>query len=526
MPASRLSGLPPLDAWPGLPLAADVVFRAIRDGLPVLVWGDYDADGVCASVIAFEALREMGAEVHVHLPDRSSEGYGVNARTALPVAEGAFGARPGLVLTVDCGVTDVASVRLLKGAGHKVVVCDHHMPGDALPDADAICDPALGSDASLSACGAGLAFLLMRAVGVLRQRAGLAAPDMRRWCDLAGLATVADVVSLHGPARILAAAGVASMGGHGRPSRPGLKALKDVCGIARVSAMDLGFSFGPTINAAGRLKHARLAFDLLTEADPDKARARAAELRNLSGVRRDIEDAMVAACQAKASEMGEMPAGVVFHDPDFHHGVAGIVASRMAERIRRPVVVCSGTGDVKGSGRSDGRVHLHDALKLSGHTLSRFGGHAMAAGLSLAEDGLPAFREAFAAGCAEARKLDHDPAAFDVELPAACAGMELAQALEAFEPCGQGWERPAFLSEPLFIERVEERSGMLRVSARSADFSREFVFGRWRGLTPEVLAAAGQTARVVYTVRTGSCGNRTELGFKAVVPDVPAGAAG
>jgi single-stranded-DNA-specific exonuclease len=369
--------------------AVERIRAAIAEDRRICVHGDYDADGICATVLAVLVLRELGAEVEWHLPSRFDEGYGVSSATVERLADEGC----GLVLTVDCGITAVAEVAAARERGLEVVVTDHHRPGDELPDCPIVATRP--SDYPFpELCGTGVVFKLGQAL------LGPDAPELRRHLDVVALATVADVVPLVGENRSLAIAGLRALA---RTRKPGLQALMRCAGVdpATVDAGAVGFRLAPRINAAGRLGHPGAALELLLTEDADEARRLADRLEELNRDRQAVEDRILRAAAAQVEEWPEAKrrrrAYVVWGE-DWHEGVIGIVASRLVERYHRPVVLIAGTDGLwKGSGRSIPSFDLHGALAACSGELERFGGHRAAAGLSILPERVEAFADAFAA---------------------------------------------------------------------------------------------------------------------------------
>ena len=369
--------------------AVERIRAAIDAGRRICVHGDYDVDGICATVLALLVLRELGAEVEWHLPSRFDEGYGVSGETLERLA----GEGCGLVLTVDCGITAVDEVRRARELGLDVVITDHHRPGAELPDCPLVATQP--SDYPFpDLCGTGVVYKLGQA---------LLGPDsevLRRHLDLVALATIADVVPLVGENRSLAIAGLRTLA---RTQKPGLRALMKVAHVdpAAVDAGKVGFRLAPRINAAGRLGHPRAALELLVTDEVDEARRLADRLEDLNRDRQAVEDKILRAAIAQVEEWPEARRrrrGYVVWGEDWHEGVIGIVASRLVERYHRPVVlIAGGDGLWKGSGRSIPSFDLHGALGGCAGFLERFGGHRAAAGLSIAPESVESFADAFAA---------------------------------------------------------------------------------------------------------------------------------
>ncbi|HEU5279749.1 MAG TPA: single-stranded-DNA-specific exonuclease RecJ [Gaiellaceae bacterium] len=363
--------------------------RAIAENTRICVHGDYDVDGICATVLAVLVLRELGADVEWHLPSRFDEGYGVSGQTLERLAEEGC----GLVLTVDCGITAVEEVRRARALGLDVVVTDHHRPAEELPDCPIVATrPSEYPFPDL--CGTGVVYKLGQ--GLL----GTESEVLRKHLDLVALATIADVVPLVGENRSLVTAGLRTLA---RTQKPGLRALMKVAGVdpAAIDAGKVAFRLAPRINAAGRLGHPRAALELLLTDDADEARRLAERLEELNRDRQAVEGTILRAAIAQVEEWPEAKrrrrAYVVWGE-DWHEGVIGIVASRLVERYHRPVVlIARSEGLWKGSGRSIPSFDLHAALGACSTFLQRFGGHRAAAGLSIAPDSIEQFAEAFAA---------------------------------------------------------------------------------------------------------------------------------
>jgi single-stranded-DNA-specific exonuclease len=369
--------------------ACDAIRAAIAAGKRICVHGDYDVDGICATTLAVHVLRELGADVVWHLPSRFDEGYGVSRETLARLsADGC-----GLVLTVDCGVTAVEEVAEAKAAGLDVVVTDHHRAGETLPDC-----PVVGPHGSTypcsDLCGTGVVYKLGQAL------LGPDAPALTRHLDLVALATIADVVPLVGENRALATAGLRALAS---TQKPGLQALMRSAGVdpATADSGAVGFRLGPRINAAGRLCHPQEALELLLTEDKDEAWRLAQRLEELNRDRQQVEDRILREAVKEIESWPEArrrSRGYVVAGEGWHEGVIGIVASRLVERYQRPVVlIASAEPDWKGSGRSIAGFDLHAALGACAEHLTRWGGHAAAAGLSIRGEDVPEFAREFEA---------------------------------------------------------------------------------------------------------------------------------
>jgi single-stranded-DNA-specific exonuclease len=357
---------------------------AIAAGRRICVHGDYDVDGICATALAVLALRELGADVDWHLPSRFEEGYGISRETLARFAQEGC----GLLLTVDCGITAVDEVAEARAEGLDVVVTDHHRPGERLPDCPVVATKP-SSYPFPELCGTGVVYKLLEALGV---------EEIERHLDLVALATVADVVPLVDENRGFVVAGLRRLA---RAGRPGVRALMESARVdpAALDAGAIAFRLAPRINAAGRLGNPRTALDLLLTEDEAEARRLAAELEVLNRERQAVEDGILheALDQLEGwSESERRRRAYVLAGEGWHRGVIGIVASRLVERVHRPVVLIAGSEDGwTGSGRSIPAFDLHAGLAACADLLERWGGHRAAAGLSIDPANLDAFVDRF-----------------------------------------------------------------------------------------------------------------------------------
>jgi len=441
-------------ALPGAPAACEAILRHVRAGSRIAVFGDYDVDGVCSTAMMVRTLRTLGADPTWRLPSRD-EGYGLSAAAVRELAAG--GVR--LLVTVDCGITGAEEVALAQECGMEVVVTDHHRPPPTLP-ACPVVHPGLGEGPGEELCAAGVVLKLSEA---LRARAGLDPAGAEEDLDLAGLATVCDMVPLLGENRRIAREGIEALS---RTQRPGLRALMRVAALeaADVDVRCAGFRLGPRLNAAGRLGRADAALELLLTEDPERADQVAGELDGLNLDRRETELRIL--CEAEAAAADQLhAAAIVVAGEGWHPGVVGIVASRLVERHRRPcVVVGLEGGRGRGSGRSIGAYDLHAGLAAGAEHLLRFGGHRMAAGLEIEESQVAAFRAGLAAHAGE-RLTPADLVAVqhvDAVVGAGALTLELAEELERLGPFGAANPAPTLLVPAARVEHVtamgEERA--------------------------------------------------------------------
>ena len=449
-----LSRLLPPDGLGGLDAAADLLAEAVTAGRRICIAGDYDADGATSTALLLRGLRALGAQHLDHvIPDRFTMGYGLS-----PALVDAAHAREAEVLvTVDCGIANVAGVTHAKALGMQVIVTDHHLPGPELPAADAIVNPNVPGDGfpSKALAGVGVAFYLLAALRARLGRDKLALADL---LDLVALGTVADVVPLDHNNRVLVAQGLARIRA-GRASA-GINALLQIAGreAENADAATLGFVVGPRLNAAGRLENMGQGVACLLCDDPEAALAMAGELDALNRSRRDIEADMVAG--SETARVIEDAVGICLYEDGWHEGVVGLVASRAKQSAHRPVVAfapSSEEGVLKGSARSIPGLHIRDAIatvdRARPELIDKFGGHAMAAGLSLQRSRLEVFAEVFDGVCREQLSEADLEARFETDgaLSAEELNLDTALALEAAGPWGQAFPEPVF--DGVFVVR-------------------------------------------------------------------------
>ena len=438
--------------------AAVLLADAIEAEARLLIVGDYDCDGATATAVGMRALKALGADVDFLVPDRFKLGYGLSPE----IVDVAARQSPDLIITVDNGIASLEGVARAREHGIATLITDHHLPGAALPEADCIVNPNQPGCAFPSKCiaGVGVMFYVMLALRAeLRERgffADRAEPNFADLLDLVALGTVADVVRLDRNNRILVAQGLKRM----RSGRlqPGIAALFKAAGsdARRATATDLGFRIGPRLNAAGRLADMRLGIECLLTDDPSRALQIAQELSALNVERREIESGMQETALALLEQIDADDAapGIALFDAGWHEGVIGILASRIKEKLHRPVFAFAPSegGLIKGSGRSIPGLHLRDALDLVAKRapglLVRFGGHAMAAGVTVNAENFAKFRDLFAAVAGEL--LDPADLTRTLETDGGLEGgyfsLDVARLLQA-EVWGQGFPPPLFLDE-------------------------------------------------------------------------------
>ncbi|MEE3278791.1 MAG: single-stranded-DNA-specific exonuclease RecJ [Pseudomonadota bacterium] len=472
---------------PGVDKAASRLVRVINNGERVLVVGDFDADGATASALVVSVLKEMGVvEVDYLVPNRFEFGYGLTPEIVRVAAK----REPALIITVDNGVSSVEGVQVANELGIDVIITDHHLPPKDLPNAFAIVNPNLSETTFESPflAGVGVAYYLMAVVRAkLRaenyfENHHLSEPILADWLDLVALGTVADVVPLDRNNRILVYQGLRRMRlGH---LRPGIRALIEISNrsLETLSAEDLGFGIGPRLNAAGRLDDIGLGIQCLLAPDLDSARSMAVVLDELNKARRAIEDEMNVDARVLISESTDVEApALCVYDASWHQGVVGIVAGRMRERFHRPVVAFADSGDIapgeiKGSARSVPGLHIRDAIddvasRFPG-LVDKFGGHAMAAGLTIKRIHLDRFRRAFAQAVAD-RVEPRDLAGIitsDGVLAVEDLNVDNARLIEEHGPWGQGFDAPLFHGEfELISQRLVGRGKHLKLIVKQKE---------------------------------------------------------
>lgn len=427
---------------PDMQAAVEHLIKVREAGKQVVVYGDYDIDGLTATTMMVEALRKFGLDVESYIPDRFVEGYGLHTAALLELRSKGV----DTIVTVDCGISAAGPIAEAAEAGLHMIITDHHTVPDVEPvGAVAMINPlrTCNEYAERSLAGVGVAFALVRAL----QAADLSWLPLgqEKWLlDLVALGTICDVVPLLGENRLLAYFGLQVAR---RSRRPGFQALAEVSSVelSQLGAQDFGFKFGPRLNAAGRLEHARTALQLLMSEDIAEARELARRLDSLNAERRELTAKIVDEARAQVDEYLDDPI-FVLSGSEWSHGVAGLVASRLAEQFGRPTIVLNEEGEfAKGSARSSGTFRLIDALRAQDSLFEKYGGHAAAAGMTIRTEKIPQLREALIAS------IDDDARAamaLQVKLDLTISGDYLSEAgleqLERLEPFGQGHEVPLF----------------------------------------------------------------------------------
>lgn len=451
--------------------ALDLIHEAREQDWLVQVYGDYDVDGVCATTILMQTFRRMGLRCAYRIPSRHSEGYGLNLNAVEEIAKSAQ-----LLITVDCGITSVAEVRRARELGLKVIVSDHHALPEELPQADAVLNPLLGTYACRRLCGAGVALKIVQGLMHTPWAGPLLGPD---WdlevCDVAALATVVDIVPLAGENRIIVHRGMQEMG---KLRRPGLSALMEAAGVKPpVTSTHLAFQLGPRINAGGRLENADQCVELLLGTDPEESRKAAQHLEENNRRRQQVESEVVAQALKKLKDCTDFYQDVclVVEGEGWENGVIGLAAGRLCERYHMPSIVLSVQGETAvGSCRSVEGVNIHRMLTACSELLVRFGGHELAAGLTIETGKIPEFRRRLNAVIRETCDLQCLIPEKEYDLPLDLTGvtMEFARELACLEPFGNG--NPA----PLFYLHDAQVQMMRAVGRQQAHLQLEVAQGR------------------------------------------------
>ena len=510
----RLNGLLPYQSLAQCEAAAVRLADAVQKQEKILIVADYDADGATACAVGMKGLGAMGAVVDFLVPNRFEHGYGLTPELAeIAAAQGT-----DLLLTVDNGIASLAGVARAQELGLDVVVTDHHLPAEQVPDCIIVNPNQRGCGfESKSLAGVGVIFYVLMALRAeLRRRHyfsdGLQEPNLAELLDLVALGTVADVVSLDHNNRILVSQGLKRM--RQGKMRPGIRALFEVArrDWRKAQPFDMGFALGPRINAAGRLDDMSLGIACLLADNDAQAQELAAQLNNLNIERREIEQSMLQdALDSFPETLPSLQTTLVAYREDYHQGVVGIVASRLKDRFYRPTIVFApaDNGEVRGSGRSIPNLHLRDALDLVSKRhpdlILKFGGHAMAAGLSILEHNIPAFQTAFEQAVRDMVREDDLSQTFitDGSLPAVEITLEQARNL-ARHVWGQGFAPPSFTDEFAVIRQQPMGVAHKKVWLQKDGFEFEAMFWRCSEEIPEYI-------RTVYRPVANEWRNHVEL---------------
>ena len=463
--------------------ACERIWQAIDNGETIVVFGDYDVDGVTATALLYQHLKGMGATVKCMLPSREGDGYGLSRNAIQSIHDKGY----RLIVTVDNGISAVEEAEFAAELGIDLIITDHHLPPETLPKAVAVVDPRRLDDTSpfKGLCGAGVAFKLCAALD------GCPPEEMLDYCgDLAAVGTVADVMPLTGENRTLVKSGLRQLQ---NTDRPGLEALLEEVGLAGrpITAENISYAIAPRINAAGRMDSAVTALQLVLCEDPDRAEELAHKLNEINVKRQETELEIFKAAQVLLEQQPERLEDrvMLLWGRDWHPGVIGIVASRLVERTGRPVIVVTVDehGECKGSGRSVPGFNLHACIGSCADLLIRYGGHAMAAGLSVREENLPELRRRLNEWAArECPVLHTAPLECDLPIHLDRVTVDSVRRIDALAPFGAENPTPVFLLQSAVVDGVypvsEGRHSRLRLRQGNAS-----VYAVWFGMPPEQL---------------------------------------
>jgi single-stranded-DNA-specific exonuclease len=530
-----LNGLYPPDLLPGVPDAAQRILRAVDEGKKICIYGDYDVDGVTGSAILLRCLEQLGARPDLHIPHRLEEGYGLSCDALRQIAAGGA----SVVVTVDCGIASIEEAAEARALGLELIVTDHHQMKESLPDAACLVHPCLpGTSYPFDGlCGAGVALKLAWQLARLRSGGDKVGPALQELLldsvALASLGVIADVVPLLDENRILVRYGLNRLA---RKPPLGVQALCEAAGIEpgkEMTSSDIGFRIAPRINAAGRLGQARLAVELLTTVNRARAVDLARHLDHLNSQRQQLEREAVARAREmiQAEGMERHPA-LVLAGTEWHGGVVGIVAGRLAEMYSRPALLitlpkpdAAGEGLhgklAVGSGRSLGGMPLHRALAACGSLLVGHGGHAAAAGLRLLPENVGPFREAFCAHVSEffGGQPPEAELVVDAEAPLSILNLRLLDDLGRLEPYGAANRKPLFLAGGLVVDGEPRKIGQgerhLRFRVRQGGSALTAVGWNMASRADELMSAGGHCC-LVFTPKKNEWQGRTSVDLEVV----------
>ncbi len=523
----RLAGMESPDSLAQLTEATDILEHALREQKRVLICGDYDADGATSTALLHRVLTELGLEqLDFLVPNRFDYGYGLSPELVHASAD--YG--PQLIITVDNGISSIEGIALARSMGIDVLVTDHHLPGTRLPEANAILNPNQPGCAfpAKSLAGVGVVFYLLIGLRAALRSSNwfesrqMKEPRLERYLDLVALGTVADLVPLGRLNRILVARGLSLIRSGG--GNPGIRQLFAVSGKETIHARasDLGFAIGSRLNAAGRLDDMSLGIQCLLAEDEQTALEHAQELHQINRERRQIQDQMNREAEAALNEVEVDPRHSAWsycaYQPDWHEGLVGLVASRLKEKLYRPVVAFarSKTGELKGSARSVTGCHIRDCLalvaSLNPDLIIKFGGHAMAAGLSIREKDYDLFCEQFDAAVRTLVDEDalHSITWTDGTLSDDELHLEFARTLEALLPWGQGIPEPQFTG--IFeIVALQQLSGPHLKMRLVQEGSAQVLDAVWFNVPGDQGVNEGDDIRAVYTLSVNRFRNSESL---------------
>lgn len=512
----------------GMQRAVQRLLTALQDNESIAIYGDYDVDGATATSLLIMFFRELGRQVPYHIPDRSGEGYGLNATAIEQLAKRDV----RVLLTVDCGVTAVDEIAVARRLGIDVIITDHHQPPDVLPDAWALLNPHQPAChyPNKDLCGVGVAFKLITALrAALRQASWFTAPlpNLKRHLDLVTLGTIADVTPLQGENRILVYHGLQELT---QTHKPGLQALRRISQREGkpATAGEVGFQLAPRLNASGRLASARDSVSLLTAVDPTDAEQLAQRLDAVNQQRRALQQSIETTVHERIMRHydGQPPAAIVLAAPDWHHGVVGIVAAKIAEAYHRPTFLLQIEGDTaRGSGRSIPNFDLYQGLRHCARWLKRFGGHQYAAGLSLPAAHLPYLQEAFIRFAEERlRPEDLYPILrLDAVVTLSDITLQLMEQLAHFAPHGPGNPTPVFCARAVRIASSPRQLGQhnqhIRFQATQHGVTRNVIAFNMADQVLSLAHAAAVDIAFTPTINTWQGRYEVELQLRAIRSD-------
>lgn len=495
-------------------IAVARIEKAITENENILVFGDYDVDGTTAVSLMSQYLKTRTTQVYTYIPDRYAEGYGVSFQGIDFASENDF----TLIVALDCGVKAVEKVAYAKSLGIDFIICDHHRPGEILPDAVAVLDPKR-SDCNYpykELCGCGIGFKLIQA---LASKQGNTIDDLIPYLDLVATAIGADIVPIDGENRVLAYFGLQVINSH---PRPGIQAILNQVEKETLTITDVVFIVAPRINAAGRMKHGEDAVQLLTETDTAKANAYAEEINNHNLDRRDTDKQITQEALEQIEQLKEQErVTTVVYQEDWHKGVIGIVASRLTETYYRPTLVFTKSGDkLAASARSVKGFDIYNALEACSAHIEQFGGHKYAAGLTLDPDNYEAFKQAFEDEVSKTidRKLLTPEIKIDTQIDLDNITPRFYRILKQFAPFGPANMTPVFMTEDVFDTGygrcVGSDASHLRVTLTQKGTSKQLV-GIGFGLGEKLnIIANNKSFKVVYTVDENTWQGQTSLQLK------------
>ncbi len=442
--------LPPLNSWRELIETANFLCNEIEKRSKIAIWGDYDADGICSSVILYDFLKKVGCDPKIYIPNRFSEGYGLNFLGL----ERLYKDRIDTIITVDCGITNIKEVKRAKELGFKIIITDHHYPKDTIPEADIVLNPKLSSCPYPNLAGVGVTFLLIAATNKILS----SQVDVKEYLDLVALGTLADLVELTLENRILVKNGLLYLK---EAKRPGIFALKEVSNLSplsEVGSYEVSFLLAPRINSAGRMDDPKIATELLLTKDLNKARDLAKRLNSLNSERQKVEDNILKEAKKMINQSPNLPAFVLFSS-NWHEGVIGIVASKLVEELYRPVILFTQNKEsIKGSGRSIPEFHLFKGVSQCKEVIKNFGGHSQAVGLTVDPTKFEEFKEKFLALVQKNfdGKILEPTILIDERLSFKNINLKLLRDLEILQPFGPGNPSPVFCSYPLKVQKYRK----------------------------------------------------------------------